>query len=39
MLDIFTDAAGNFIDTANMYSTGVSEEIVGEWLRNRSGMS
>ena len=32
MLDIFTEAGGNFIDTANVYSTGLSEEILGEWL-------
>lgn len=32
MLDRFVAAGGNFIDTANVYSTGVSEEIVGKWL-------
>ncbi|WP_423860621.1 aldo/keto reductase, partial [Arachnia propionica] len=26
---------GNFIDTADVYADGVSEEIVGEWLRSR----
>ncbi len=32
MLEIFTEAGGNFIDTANVYSKGLSEEILGEWL-------
>lgn len=32
MLDRFVAAGGNFIDTANVYSTGISEEIVGKWL-------
>ncbi len=36
MLDIYMEAGGNFIDTANMYSTGVSEEIVGEWLEKQN---
>ncbi|HKI57606.1 MAG TPA: aldo/keto reductase [Trueperaceae bacterium] len=35
MLDRFVDAGGNFIDTANVYSRGVSEEIVGRWLEDR----
>jgi aryl-alcohol dehydrogenase-like predicted oxidoreductase len=32
MLDRFVEAGGNFIDTANVYSTGKSEEVVGKWL-------
>jgi aryl-alcohol dehydrogenase-like predicted oxidoreductase len=36
MLDRFVEAGGTFIDTANVYSRGVSEEIVGRWLRERS---
>ena len=28
-------AGGNFIDTADVYSTGVSEQIVGRWLKTR----
>jgi aryl-alcohol dehydrogenase-like predicted oxidoreductase len=32
MLDHFVGAGGNFIDTANVYSTGVSEEILGRWI-------
>jgi aryl-alcohol dehydrogenase-like predicted oxidoreductase len=31
-LDRFVEAGGNFIDTANVYSRGISEEIVGRWL-------
>lgn len=36
MLDDFAAKGGNFIDTANVYSKGTSEEIVGKWLANRS---
>lgn len=32
MLDRFVAAGGTFIDTANVYSRGVSETIVGRWL-------
>lgn len=32
MMDRFKAVGGNFIDTANVYSRGVSEEIVGRWL-------
>jgi aryl-alcohol dehydrogenase-like predicted oxidoreductase len=35
MLDRFVDAGGNFIDTADVYSQGVSEEILGRWLVTR----
>ncbi|MCB9117520.1 MAG: aldo/keto reductase [Caldilinea sp.] len=35
MMNRFVAAGGNFIDTANVYTRGVSEEIVGRWLRNR----
>jgi aryl-alcohol dehydrogenase-like predicted oxidoreductase len=35
MLDRFVVVGGNFIDTANVYSTGISEEIVGKWLRRQ----
>jgi aryl-alcohol dehydrogenase-like predicted oxidoreductase len=35
-LDRFVEAGGTFIDTADVYSRGVSEEIVGRWLA-RSG--
>lgn len=36
MLDRFVEAGGNFIDTANVYSTGLSEEILGRWLKGKS---
>jgi aryl-alcohol dehydrogenase-like predicted oxidoreductase len=32
MLDDYVAAGGNLIDTADVYSAGVSEEIVGRWL-------
>lgn len=35
VLDAFVEAGGNFIDTADVYSRGVSEEIVGRWLSGR----
>ncbi len=35
-LDRFTDAGGTFVDTADVYSQGASEEIIGRWLA-RSG--
>mgnify|MGYP005813009361 CR=1 FL=1 len=34
MLDAFLEAGGNFIDTADVYSQGASETIVGRWLKN-----
>lgn len=35
MLDAFAEAGGTFIDTADMYGRGVSEEILGRWLKGR----
>jgi aryl-alcohol dehydrogenase-like predicted oxidoreductase len=35
MIDRFLDAGGNFIDTADAYAEGRSEEICGKALRNR----
>ena len=35
MLDKFVEASGNFIDTADVYSQGISEEVVGRWLKDR----
>ena len=35
MLDRFVDAGGNFIDTADVYSRGISEGILGRWLKTR----
>ncbi|MEU4235762.1 aldo/keto reductase [Actinoplanes sp. NPDC026619] len=37
-LDRFVEAGGNFIDTANVYSRGRSEEVIGRWLAARSGV-
>jgi aryl-alcohol dehydrogenase-like predicted oxidoreductase len=34
-LDRFVDAGGNLIDTADVYSAGASEEIIGRWLASR----
>jgi aryl-alcohol dehydrogenase-like predicted oxidoreductase len=36
MMDRFEEAGGNFIDTADVYSTGISEQIVGRWLVNKA---
>ncbi|WP_055701405.1 aldo/keto reductase [Streptomyces silaceus] len=35
MLDTFTEAGGTFVDTADMCGRGVSEEILGRWLKGR----
>ncbi|MFC1438708.1 aldo/keto reductase [Streptacidiphilus sp. N1-10] len=37
-LDRFVERGGNFVDTADVYSRGVSEEIIGRWLAARPGM-
>jgi aryl-alcohol dehydrogenase-like predicted oxidoreductase len=34
-LDAFVEAGGNLVDTADVYSVGVSEEIIGRWFANR----
>lgn len=36
MLDRFVEVGGNFIDTADVYSQGASEEVVGRWLKGKS---
>jgi len=36
-LDAFVEAGGTFIDTADVYSRGVSEEVIGAWLAERPG--
>lgn len=33
LMDDYVAAGGNFIDTADVYSAGTSEEIVGRWLK------
>ena len=35
MLDLFADAGGNVIDTADVYTNGASETILGELLNGR----
>lgn len=36
MLNHFLEVGGNFIDTADAYSQGLSEEILGRWLKTKS---
>lgn len=38
ILDDYVAAGGNFIDTADVYSAGVSEEIIGRWLAKRANL-
>jgi aryl-alcohol dehydrogenase-like predicted oxidoreductase len=35
MLDLYIDHGGNFVDTANIYTNGSSEKMLGEFLRER----
>jgi aryl-alcohol dehydrogenase-like predicted oxidoreductase len=35
-LDRFLEAGGTLVDTADVYSSGVSEQIIGSWLAARS---
>ncbi|WP_134671228.1 aldo/keto reductase [Halorussus marinus] len=35
LLDAYAAAGGNFIDTADMYGDGRSEEYIGDWLADR----
>jgi aryl-alcohol dehydrogenase-like predicted oxidoreductase len=35
LLDIYTEAGGNYIDAADSYNEGKSEEITGSWLKER----
>jgi aryl-alcohol dehydrogenase-like predicted oxidoreductase len=37
-LNRYLDAGGNLVDTANVYSAGVSEEIIGNWLSTHAGV-
>jgi aryl-alcohol dehydrogenase-like predicted oxidoreductase len=36
-LDRYLEVGGNLVDTADVYSSGVSEQMIGRWLANRSG--
>lgn len=35
LLNTYVEAGGNFIDTADVYTDGASEEIIGHWLQAR----
>jgi aryl-alcohol dehydrogenase-like predicted oxidoreductase len=35
VLDAYIESGGNFIDTANVYSGGQSETIIGRWMKAR----
>ncbi len=37
MFDVFAEAGGNFIDTANIYTGGTSEKYVGEFISSERG--
>ena len=37
VLDLYAEAGGNFLDTANKYHQGHTEEILGTWLRGGEG--
>lgn len=41
IMDYFVEKGGTFLDTADAYSTGKTEEVVGRWMkerRNRQGL-
>lgn len=35
LLDRFVELGGNLVDTADSYSSGMSEQIIGKWMRER----
>ncbi|TVY22653.1 Norsolorinic acid reductase A [Lachnellula hyalina] len=35
ILDFFYESGGNFVDTANHYQAGQSEQWIGEWMKKR----
>lgn len=37
ILERYLDAGGNFIDTADVYTSGASESIIGRWLSRNPG--
>lgn len=39
MIDAYAAAGGNFLDTADVYSRGLSEEITGRWLAARPSLA
>ena len=38
-MDRFAECGGNFIDTANTYNWGESEQIIGSWLKKYVSVS
>ncbi len=38
ILDAYFEAGGSFVDTADVYTRGASEEIIGRWLAKRGGV-
>lgn len=36
IMNDYIEAGGNFLDTADVYSSGTSEEIIGRWLKSRN---
>ena len=39
LMDHFVEAGGNFIDTADIYSVGGSEKVIGTWLQTKTRSS
>ncbi len=39
MADAFVEAGGNFFDTSNIYNKGLSETMLGNWLKSRGNRS
>lgn len=39
MADAFVDAGGNFFDSSNTYNQGLSETMLGNWIKARSNRS
>jgi aryl-alcohol dehydrogenase-like predicted oxidoreductase len=39
MADCFVESGGNFFDTSNTYNKGMSETILGNWLKRRGNRS
>ena len=35
IMDYFVEQGGTFLDTADAYSTGATESVVGRWLKSR----
>lgn len=36
LLDTYVAAGGNFVDTADLYTNGTSERLIGDWFRERN---